>query len=153
MLAGKLFIQADHLPSEPNDIWMIQGDTTSAMVIATVAFHKKLRIAHVFNSFGYFVLLDSSRYLAESMTVFPVTNIRVLSMPSFSFGLSLGLNIFSDSICPECLLALMMHLKECQPFTVGIPHEFYRMSLLFLFSLLSIRNDLTYKTIYTCLRN
>jgi UDP-N-acetylglucosamine 2-epimerase len=47
MLAGKLFIQTDHLQSEPNDIWMIQGDTTSAMVIATVAFHKKLRIAHV----------------------------------------------------------------------------------------------------------
>lgn len=47
MLAGKLFIQTDLLQSEPNDIWMIQGDTTSAMVIATVAFHKKLRIAHV----------------------------------------------------------------------------------------------------------
>jgi UDP-N-acetylglucosamine 2-epimerase (non-hydrolysing) len=26
---------------------MMQGDTTSAMVIATVAFHKKLRIEHV----------------------------------------------------------------------------------------------------------
>ena len=26
---------------------MVQGDTSSALAIATVAFHKKLRIAHV----------------------------------------------------------------------------------------------------------
>ena len=74
------------------------------------------------------LLLDKMMRLEECIRIQQRRSLQTTvhaSMPSFSFGLSLGLNIFSDSICPECLLALMMHLKECQPFTVGIPHEFY----------------------------
>ncbi|XP_063423720.1 uncharacterized protein LOC134707668 [Mytilus trossulus] len=46
-LVGKIFLQANTLQSNPRDIWIVQGDTTSAMAIAIAAFHKGIRIAHV----------------------------------------------------------------------------------------------------------
>ncbi|XP_063402266.1 uncharacterized protein LOC134686530 [Mytilus trossulus] len=46
-LVGKIFLQANTLQSNHRDIWIVQGDTTSAMAIAISAFHKGIRIAHV----------------------------------------------------------------------------------------------------------
>ena len=37
----------NQLKSRKSDIWMVQGDTSTAFAIATVAFHRGLRIAHV----------------------------------------------------------------------------------------------------------
>ena len=46
-LIGKIMIESERLPHHESDIWMVQGDTSTAFAIATVAFHRGLRIAHV----------------------------------------------------------------------------------------------------------
>ena len=47
-LISKIMTVADKsISHRPSDIWMIQGDTSTAYAIATVAFHHGLRIAHV----------------------------------------------------------------------------------------------------------
>ena len=44
---GLIMIESEWLPHRESDIWMVQGDTSTAFAIATVAFHRGLRIAHV----------------------------------------------------------------------------------------------------------
>ena len=46
-LISKMMLLTNQLKSQKSDIWMIQGDTSTAFAIATVAFHRGLRIAHV----------------------------------------------------------------------------------------------------------
>lgn len=47
MLLGKMLLEADVLDSNKNDIWVVQGDTSSALAIAIVGFHRKIRVAHI----------------------------------------------------------------------------------------------------------
>ena len=46
-LIGKIMIESERFAHHESDIWMVQGDTSTAFTIATVAFHRGLRIAHV----------------------------------------------------------------------------------------------------------
>ena len=46
-LISKMMLLTNQLKSHNSDIWMVQGDTSTAFAIATVAFHRGLRIAHV----------------------------------------------------------------------------------------------------------
>ena len=46
-LIGKIMIESERFAHHESDIWMVQGDTSTAFAIATVAFHRGLRIAHV----------------------------------------------------------------------------------------------------------
>ena len=46
-LISKIMLLTNKLKCRSSDIWMVQGDTSTAFAIATVAFHRGLRIAHV----------------------------------------------------------------------------------------------------------
>ena len=46
-LISKIMLHSKKLVLQESDIWMVQGDTSTAFAIATVAFHHGLRIAHV----------------------------------------------------------------------------------------------------------
>ena len=46
-LVSKIIVLTNKLKSQKSDIWMVQGDTSTAYAIATVAFHRGIRIAHV----------------------------------------------------------------------------------------------------------
>lgn len=46
-LFGKIMIAAEAIKHKPNDIWIVQGDTSSALAIAMVGFHRKICVAHV----------------------------------------------------------------------------------------------------------
>ena len=46
-LISKIMLLTNKLKCRRSDIWMVQGDTSTAFAIATVAFHRGLRIAHV----------------------------------------------------------------------------------------------------------
>ena len=46
-LISKIILLTNKLKCRKSDIWMVQGDTSTAFAIATVAFHRGLRIAHV----------------------------------------------------------------------------------------------------------
>ena len=46
-LIAKIMIETEKLSHRESDIWIVQGDTSTAYAIATVAFHRGIRIAHV----------------------------------------------------------------------------------------------------------
>ena len=46
-LISKIMLHSKKLVFQESDIWMVQGDTSTAFAIATVAFHHGLRIAHI----------------------------------------------------------------------------------------------------------
>ena len=46
-LISGIMLMTNKLTFQESDIWMVQGDTSTAFAVATVAFHRGIRIAHI----------------------------------------------------------------------------------------------------------